>query len=238
METRAERAEAPKGTVTQRAIDQIKSMIGEGLLEPGQRLPTERDFAARLGISRNSMREAVRALTAMGVLEARHGSGIYVTQLEAGNLLETFGAVADLSPGPRLLELLAVRRVLESTATALAAARIDAEHLAEVEQHLEAMRASADPEEILAHDVAFHRAIARASGNESMAAILEGLSSQTLRTRVWRGYEEEGAFERTHIEHTRIYEALVDRDPDAAGAAASVHVAGVERWLRRQLDGE
>ncbi|MFE3768007.1 FadR/GntR family transcriptional regulator [Streptomyces sp. CB02959] len=237
METDAKRTDAPKETVTQRAIDQIKSMIGEGLLEPGQRLPTEREFAAQLGISRSSMREAVRALTAMGVLEARHGSGIYVTQLEAGNLLETFGAVAVLSPGPRLLELLEVRRVLESSVTSLAAARIDAEHLAEVEQHLEAMRVSTDPEEILAHDVAFHRVIARAAGNESMAAILEGLSSQTLRTRVWRGYEEEGAFERTHIEHTRIYEALVDRDPEAAGVAASVHVAGVERWLKSQLAG-
>ncbi|MGW4004333.1 FadR/GntR family transcriptional regulator, partial [Streptomyces nigra] len=72
-----------KGTVTQRAIEEIKAMIGEGRLEPGQRLPTERDLAASLGISRSSMREAIRALTVMGVLEARHGSGIYVTQLEA-----------------------------------------------------------------------------------------------------------------------------------------------------------
>ncbi|MFE4722586.1 FadR/GntR family transcriptional regulator, partial [Streptomyces sp. NPDC056728] len=86
-----------KGTVTQRAIEQIKAMIGEGLLEPGQRLPTERDLATQLGISRSSMREAIRALTVLGVLEARHGSGIYVTQLNAGDLLETFGVVADLS---------------------------------------------------------------------------------------------------------------------------------------------
>ena len=98
-----------KGTVTQRAIERIKAMIAEGRLEPGQRLPTERDLAAQLGISRSSMREAIRALTVLGVLEARHGSGIYVTQLEAGDLLETFGVVADLSRGPRLVELLEVR---------------------------------------------------------------------------------------------------------------------------------
>lgn len=151
-----------KGSVPQRAIEQIKAMIGEGRLEPGQRLPTERDLAVQLGISRSSMREAIRALTVLGVLEARHGSGIYVTQLEAGDLLETFGVVADLSRGPRLVELLEVRRILESTATALAAARITPDQLAEVEKHLTAMNATDDPEVILAHDLAFHREIAAA----------------------------------------------------------------------------
>ncbi len=113
-----------------------------------QRLPTERDLAAQLGMSRSSMREAIRALTVLGVLEARHGSGIDVTQLEAGDLLETFGVVADLSRGPRLVELLEVRADLESTATALAAARITADQLAEVEKHLLAMNATDDPEDL------------------------------------------------------------------------------------------
>ncbi|OON71326.1 FadR/GntR family transcriptional regulator [Streptomyces tsukubensis] len=221
--------------MTQRAIDRIKEMIAEGLLEPGARLPTERDLAVQLGISRSSMREAIRALTVLGVLEARHGSGIYVTRLEAGDLLETFGVVADLSRGPQLVELLEVRRILESTATALAAARISGEQLAEVERQLEAMNATEDPEEILSHDLAFHRAIAEAAGNDTMAAILEGLSSRTFRARVWRGYQEEGAFERTRREHTRIHHALVAHDPEAARAAAAAHVGEVEEWLRTQL---
>ena len=224
-----------KGTVTQRAIDQIKAMIGEGRLEPGARLPTERDLASQLGISRSSMREAIRALTVLGVLEARHGSGIYVTQLEAGDLLETFGVVADLSRGPGLVELLEVRRILESTATALAAARITTDQLAEVEKHLTAMNATDDPEEILSHDLAFHRAIGVAAGNDTMAAILEGLSSRTFRARVWRGYQEEGAFERTRREHAAIHRALVARDPETARAAAAAHVGEVEQWLRTQL---
>ncbi|MCX3059019.1 FadR/GntR family transcriptional regulator [Streptomyces beihaiensis] len=223
-----------RGTVTQRAIDEIKAMIGDGSLEPGQRLPTERDLAAQLGISRSSMREAIRALTVLGVLEARHGSGIYVTRLEAGDLLETFGVVADLSRGPRLLELLEVRRVLESTATALAAARITASRLGEVEGHLAAMNATDDPEEILSHDLAFHRAIVAAAGNETMAAMLEGLSSRTFRARVWRGYQEEGAFERTRREHSRILAALRARDPEAARSAAAAHVGEVAAWLRGQ----
>ncbi|GHH71404.1 GntR family transcriptional regulator [Streptomyces sulfonofaciens] len=226
-----------KGTVTQRAIEQIKALIGEGRLEPGERLPTERDLAVQLGISRSSMREAIRALTVMGVLEARHGSGIYVTRLEAGDLLETFGVVADLSRGAGLVELMEVRRILESTATSLAAARISKEQLAEVEGHLAAMTATDEWEDIVAHDLAFHRSIAMAAGNPTMAAILEGLSSRTFRARVWRGYQQEGAFERTRREHERIHAALAARDPEAARAAAAAHVAGVEEWLRSRLPG-
>ncbi|MGP3991696.1 FadR/GntR family transcriptional regulator [Streptomyces sp. 3N207] len=225
-----------KGTVTQRAIDQIKALIAEGRLNPGQRLPTERDLAAQLGVSRSSMREAVRALTFMGVLEARHGSGVYVTQLDAGDLLESLGVVADLSRGPQLGELLEVRKILESTATALAAARIDAEQLAEVERHLRAMDATDDIEAILAHDLAFHRAIAQAAGNDTMAAVLEGLSSRTFRARVWRGFQEEGAIDRTRREHASIYRALVDQDPESARTTAAAHVGEVERWLRERLD--
>lgn len=225
----------PRGSVTERAIEQVKAMIADGRLQPGDRLPTERDLATDLGISRSSMREAVRALTVLGILEARHGSGIYVTQLGTGNLLETFGVVADLSRGRQLVELLEVRRVLESHATALAAARISAEQLAEATGHLEAMNATDDPDEILAHDLAFHRTIVGAAGNDSLAAIVDGLSSQTFRARVWRGYAEQGAFEQTRKEHTRIHQALVARDPEAARAAASAHVGEVEHWLRSQL---
>ncbi|MGW0818145.1 FadR/GntR family transcriptional regulator [Streptomyces viridiviolaceus] len=232
----AETGAAPrKGTVTQRAIERIKAMIADGALEPGQRLPTERDLATLLGISRSSMREAIRALTVLGVLEARHGSGIYVTRLEAGDLLETFGVVADLSRGPRTLELLEVRRILESTATALAAARITPERLAEVGRHLAAMDATDDPEELLAHDMAFHREIVAAAGNETMAAILEGLSTRTFRARVRRGHQEQGAIERTRREHAAIHRALVARDPEAARAAAAAHVGEVEEWLRARL---
>ncbi|MEU3954015.1 FCD domain-containing protein [Streptomyces achromogenes] len=226
-----------KGTVTQRAVEEIKAMIAEGRLEPGQRLPTERDLAVQLGMSRSSTREAIRALTVMGVLDARHGSGIYVGTLEAGDLLETFGVVADLSRGPRLVELLQVRRILESAATALAAARITEEQLAAVEAHLAAMNATDDPEEILAHDLAFHREIASAAGNATMAAILDGLSSRTFRARVRRGHQEQDAIARTRREHAAIHRALAARDPEAARAAAAAHVGGVEEWLRGRVGG-
>jgi GntR family transcriptional repressor for pyruvate dehydrogenase complex len=195
---------AVKGSVTQRAIEEIKQMIAEGTLQPGQRLPNERDLSARLGISRSSMREAIRALTVLGVLEARHGSGIYVTQLEADDLLETFGLVVEVSPKARLVELLEVRRILESAATAQAAARITEVQLAEVARHLAAMDETTSAEEFIAADMAFHRAIARSAGNEALAAIIEQLSSRTFRARVQRGHQDAKALERTREDHGRI----------------------------------
>lgn len=225
-----------KGTVTHRAIEAIKSMITGGQLTSGQRLPTERDLAALLGISRSSMREAIRALTVLGVLESRHGSGVYVTNLESVDLLDTFGVVAEISPKSRLVEFLEVRRILEASATALAAARIDADQLAELSLQLDAMNGTDDPEEFLAADMAFHRTITQAAGNEALAAIVEGLSSRTFRARIRRGHQEVGAFVQSREEHRRIYEALVARDPEAARSAAASHVEAVLEWMRGQLD--
>src|SRR5699024_3013140 len=106
-------------------------MIAHGEVGPGQRLPTERELAVQLGVSRSSMREAIRALTTLGVPAARHGAGVYVTALRPADLLETFSVLAEVSQGQSLRAVLQVRRMLEPAATALAAARAtdaDLEH--------------------------------------------------------------------------------------------------------------
>jgi len=219
-------------SVTQRAIEQVTHMISVGELRPGERLPTEREFAAFLGLSRSSMREAIRALTIMGVLEIRHGSGAYVTGLRPSDLLDNLGVVADVSRGETLVELLQVRRVLEAHATAVAAARITDEQLVQVRGHLDRIAQGRTIEEMVGADRDFHRAIVEASGNATLAAVLDGLSSRTFRARVWRGHEDEDAVERLHKEHERIHGALSRRDPQEAYTAAASHVMEVESWLR------
>lgn len=225
-------------TVTQRAIEEIKAKIAVGDLRPGQRLPTERDLAADLGLSRSSMREAIRALTVMGVLEARHGAGVYVTQLKPGDLLETFGVVAEMSRGDTLLHLVQVRKILEPAAAAAAAARIDEAGLAGLRAEMTAMERGTTAEEIIGHDLEFHRIITDAAANPVLSAILSGLNTRTFRARVWRGYQEEGVFPRTFREHDEIYRALVERDPDGARVATAAHIGAVEEWARRQNDDE
>jgi DNA-binding FadR family transcriptional regulator len=224
----------PKVTVADRAIEVIKARITAGELLPGQQLPTEREFAAELGLSRSSMREAIRALTVMGVLEARHGAGVYVTQLLPHDLLDTFGVVAEISRGETLLHLVQVRKILEPAAAAAAAARITGEGLARLRAEMTAMERGTSAEEIIEHDLEFHRIITEAAGNPVLSAILGGLSSRTFRARVWRGYREDGVFPRTFHEHAALYQALIDRDPDGARLAAAVHIGAVEEWVRRQ----
>jgi GntR family transcriptional regulator, transcriptional repressor for pyruvate dehydrogenase complex len=217
---------------TDQAIDGIKELIASGRFRPGDRLPKENELAALLGVSRGSLREAVRALELVGVVQARQGDGTYLTSLAPSALLDVMSIVIDFTDEKSTLELLEVRRLLEPAAAALAAARADDEALARVRGAMDAMRAAEDPKVVVEADAAFHAAIAGATGNPALAALLENLSGHTLRTRVRRAVSEQRAIEDTLAEHDRIYEALLARDPELAQAASAVHVAGVERWLR------
>jgi GntR family transcriptional regulator, transcriptional repressor for pyruvate dehydrogenase complex len=217
---------------TDQAIDGIKELIASGRFRPGDRLPKENELAALLGVSRGSLREAVRALELVGVVQARQGDGTYLTSLAPSALLDVMSIVIDFTDEKSTLELLEVRRLLEPAAAALAAARADDDALARMRDAMEAMRAADDAEALVEADAAFHAAIAGATGNPALAALLDNLSGHTLRTRVRRAVSEQRAIEDTLAEHDRIYEALLARDPELAQAASAVHVAGVERWLR------
>ncbi len=220
--------------VTDEAIEKIKSMIVSGELGPGDRLPPEKELAERLGLSRSSMREAVKALEVIRVLDVRRGDGTYVTSLEPHLLLEAISFVIDMHDDDSLLELFAVRRMLESQATGLAASNATAE----AAEALQAEIAAVDPatvsiDDLVAHDIRFHRDIVRMTGNGYLASLIESLSSQTIRARVWRGLTESGAVERTLSEHRAIAEAIAQHDSALATSLATAHIAGVERWLRQ-----
>src|SRR6266511_1416416 len=131
-----------KMALTDQAIEKIKDLIIAGEFAPGSKLPKERELAERLGLSRNSLREAVRALTLIGVLEPRVGDGTYVTSLEPELLLTGMGFISDLLTGSTLLELHQVRRILEPVATELAATRLEEADFAALESCLEEMDAA------------------------------------------------------------------------------------------------
>jgi GntR family transcriptional repressor for pyruvate dehydrogenase complex len=221
--------------LTEAAIAKMREMIARGELEPGARLPPEGDLAHLLGASRNTVREAVRALVTVHVLDVRRGDGTYVTSLRPELLLEGFGAAVELMQEGFSLELIGVRRILEPAATALAAERIDDEALAMLGDYLQRMRDAASEAERIEHDAEFHRLIAGRSGNETLASMLSAVSSRTLRVRAWRGVAEEGAGARTVAQHQDILDALTARDPDRAAAAALVHVATTEAWFRQAV---
>ncbi|MFJ9202387.1 FadR/GntR family transcriptional regulator [Streptomyces flaveolus] len=221
--------------VTDEAIEKIKGMIVSGALRPGDRLPKESELAAGLGLSRNSLREAVRALSLIRILDVRQGDGTYVTSLDPPLLLEALGFVVDFHRDDTVLEFLAVRRILEPAATAMAASRIGERELDELGERLDALGDDPSVEELVAADLEFHRAVVGASGNAVLRSLLEGLSGPTARARVLRGLTEEGAVGRALDEHRAILAALRDRDAEAARSWATVHIASVERWLRSTL---
>ena len=223
--------------VTDEAIEKIKMMIVDGELGPGSRLPKEADLAERLGLSRNSLREAVKALSVIRVLDVRQGDGTYVTSLEPTLLMDAMAFVVDFHRDDTVLEFLEVRRILEPAATAKAATVMTAEDIAGLRAVLDEPGDAPTVEELVASDLEFHRRIAVGSGNSVLSSLLDGLSGPTTRARIWRGLTQEGAVARTREQHAAIYDAIVSRQPEVARAWATVHVAGVEQWLRNVLAG-
>jgi DNA-binding FadR family transcriptional regulator len=217
-------------------IDGIKRLILSGDLGPGSRLPVEKDLAAQLGVSRGSLREGVRALAILGVLETRQGDGTYVTALDAGRLLSPLGFLAELPDPATSAHLLGVRRILEAESAARAALELTDDELAQLGAILDEVDAllgdggELDLEHFINADTAFHRAIAHASRNPALAALIENLAGRTSRTRMWRAISERGAVETTQLEHRAILSELAQHDPERARIRMEVHILAVEEF--------
>jgi GntR family transcriptional regulator, transcriptional repressor for pyruvate dehydrogenase complex len=217
--------------VTDEAIEKIKAMITSGALRAGDRLPREADLASDLGLSRSSLREAVRALSLVNILDVRRGDGTYVTSLEPRLLLEALSFIVDFHRDDTVLEFLRVRRILEPAATAMAAERITSEESDGLWKLLDSIGPNPEAEELVANDLEFHRRIVACSGNSVLSSLLESMSGPTTRARVWRGLTQTGTVTRTLAEHRAIVDALAAHEPEVARSWATVHIAGVEQWL-------
>ena len=217
------------------AISKLRDLIASGALAPGDRLPPEPELAALVGVSRNTLREAVRALIHAKVLDVRRGDGTYVTSLEPHLLLSGLSFVVDLMQDRTVLELIEVRRILEPAAIALAATRIDDKTVDAIREILERMRNAETTEELIAEDMEFHRLVIRAAGNATLESLLEALVTRTTKARVWRAISGGGTQAWTLAQHSVIVEALAARDAALAQAASTVLVAASDNWLRHLL---
>lgn len=227
--------EARNPNVVDEAIARLKEHIERGEFTAGSRLPAEPVLAERLGVSRLSLREALRALVIVGVLESRHGSGTYVTDLRPDKIVRILGGFLELVHDAHLAELLECRRVLEPSATALAATRITDAQLAGLLTRIERMESLDDPEQVVAEDLAFHGEIVAAAGNPTLTSLVDSVAQRTARARVWRDMVNNDLRTVTNQQHRSIYAALAARDSLTAHAAATQHVASVESWLRERL---
>ncbi len=186
-------------------------------------------------MSRNMLREAVRALSVINVLDVRRGDGTFVTTLSPSLLLDALTFIADFQRDDTVLNFIEVRKLLEPTATARAAAMILDEELAGLAELLDTMREDILVDDLVLKDAEFHRRIIAAAGNPVLGSVLETMSRPQHGARVWRGVLEQGAFQRTRAEHLAILDALRRRDPEDAWAWTRVHISATEQWLRRQV---
>jgi len=219
------------------ALEQLVEIITSGEVGPGDRLPTERELGRRLGLSRSTVREAIRSLELLGVLDSRQGDGTYVRTLDARLILEATGFVSRLLRDEDVLEMFQVRAVLDSAAAALAAARSDPSDREELQRRFDEIVHSTTPESYLEADIAFHAHIAALSGNRLLAALIESFSVRThpirLHTQIYVSSEVHTSAQIPLNEHAGILAAILSGDPLAASVEAAAHARnGGADWIR------
>ena len=217
-------------------VRQIRTLISEGKLKSGDRLPPERELAERFRVSRPSVREALRALESMGLIEIRLGEGTFVREISVDSLVEPLALVM-LTQREAVRELFEARRLLEPAIAGLAARRSTGEEIHEMERILEEhAREVAAGRTGLAQDAAFHAAIANSARNRAITRIVHALIDLLTQSRE-EALQVPGRAARSHQDHRRILEAIRQRDPAIAQRAMLDHLVAVERLIMgRQAD--
>lgn len=217
-------------------VDQVTALISSGSLKPGDRIPSEKQLCEQFGVGRTSVREAVRSLSVIGILESRAGSGTFVSTNSTRHIERTFqwGVLLD----PRLVDnLIETRLMLESQTAYLAATRGTAADLKVLERAIQGMEDSlTDWKSFLQHDLRFHLRIAQAARN----SILESLLT-TIRGHLHGWLHETLNYSSTHRtslsndQHRRILHTLETHDGEAAKNAMREHVMSSSDDLRARL---
>jgi len=208
-------------------VRQIKTLVQEGKLKSGDRLPPERDLAERFKVSRTSVREAFRALESMGLLEVRPGEGTFVREISVESLIEPLALVI-LTQREAVGELFEARRLLEPAIAGLAASRATEDEIHEMERILEEQaKEVAAGRTGLAQDAAFHATIAGSAHNRAITRIVNALMDLLTQSRE-ESLQTPGRPTRSHHDHQRILKAIQRRDEASAREAMLDHLVAVE----------
>jgi len=208
-------------------VRQVKAMIADGKLKGGDRLPPERDLAEKFVVSRTSVREALRALESLGLVEIRPGEGTFVRQVSIDALIEPL-ALLMVSQREAIGELFEARRLLEPSLAALAAARATPEEVQEMERILEEQgKEVAAGRTGLAQDAQFHAAIGAAAHNRAITRMAHAIMDLLTQSRE-ESLNTPGRPTRSHEDHRRVLSAIGRRDAEGARKAMLDHIEAVE----------
>lgn len=222
--------------LAQGVVETITASIQQGVLKPGDKLPTESAIMAQHGVSRTVVREAISHLQAAGWAQTRHGIGTFVIERANPSLAINAESIVTVMDVLAMLEL---RISMEAEAAWLAAARRSEAQVAELAKILGAMQRSvARGSPAVDADVQFHLLIAQATGNRYFVEILSQLGNTIIpRSRVnmpQLGHDDPAAYlERVNREHEDIFNAILRKDPEAARAAMRTHLSNSRERLRQ-----
>jgi GntR family transcriptional repressor for pyruvate dehydrogenase complex len=212
-----------KTRLAEEIADRIRLLILDGTFPPGQPLPGERILAERFGVSRGSVRDALRTLETIGLIVTRHGQGTFPQELDVNRLVVPLTSILsyrfDLQD-----ELMDVRRMFEPAVARVAAARITDKDLADLERILDAQRRKLKTgRSAIAEDTAFHEALARATRNRVVVSIMATLNDLLVESRKLT-LKQKGRPHRSFLGHEAVVAALRKRDADAAANAMRAHI--------------
>ena len=214
--------------VAEQVAQRLLSLIQSGNLKPGQQLPPERELAVTLDVSRPSLREALRALSLLGVVRIRPGGGAFVSALDPESLLAPIHFFVSLD-SHNLESLFEARILIESGLARLAATRISKAGIAKLKECLDVERQDLnDVDRFIASDELFHKTIFEGVDNSFLIKIATSLHILGQASRNLTGHIP-GVIARSLTDHKRILTAIIERDPDKAGAAMEAHLKNVRK---------
>lgn len=229
-----------KQAVSDIIVEDIVDQIKNGRLKAGDKLPNEKDMAERYGVSRISVREALRWLAAKGLVVTKHGEGTHINHYDPGAIADTFYSYTLLDDTP-VLEMLELRKIMESEAARLACANATPQEIERIREYKEArehyyrlsMEQSESVELKNEYDTKFHMAIAQATHNSMFERFID-IIHRTLEIQQRKAAAAGGISDTTFF-HDEIYKAIAARDGDRAHKMMYRHIEQVERLIRKSL---
>jgi GntR family transcriptional repressor for pyruvate dehydrogenase complex len=233
MSRRRELSAVPRISRADEVRRQLEAAIVAGDYQPGERLPSERELVELFGVSRLSVREGIKGLIGMGIVEARHGRGYFVSP-GIGEIYRNAFAAWLTSNSDQLIDMYQIRGALTTLAAHRALLRREPSAVEDIlaahEAFVRAVQAGADAEQIADLDVRFHRSIAEASGSALIASLLNDLYDRLEEPRQTI-MDLPGQGERSAREHQVIVDALRTREPAAVAQAIDAHIGSVCRTI-------
>lgn len=210
-------------------VEQIGQHIVDGVLNPGDKLPSERELCEQFSVSRTVVREAIRVLSEKGLVDIQPGRGTFITNSTSDAMRNSLGLVFKVGQDQAQTDLVQVRAILEPEIAALAAKNANSEDIAELQASIDAMdKLLNDADKFIEADQAFHLILANATHNSLIPLLIDPIVDLLWEQRK-HIFLNTGGAKRGQYHHKRILEAVKQADADAARKAMQVHMEQIRQ---------